>query len=257
MSSLYEKNATSTQRPGSTVKLMTALVMQDWCMGLALDQTVTVTSADVVDWASNSNAQLQTGDVLSYRDLLFGLMLPSGNDAAKCIARNVGALIIAGGGPGVATDPVSRFVQAMNAKAASLGLPTAIFADPAGTDSANLMSAIDLAVLMSVYAEHSYLVTVSGTLSKTLTVTGVNARSYIVNHTINPAGQVLIPEFICGKTGTVTYGDPSLNSGGCLAVLWQAPNGQRRVTVLLGAADDPARYLDLRRLIDYEIARMG
>lgn len=257
MSNLYEKSAASVQRPGSTVKLVSALVMNDWINGAALDTVVTIISDDTVDWVTNSNAGLQAGDQLTYRDLLFGMMLSSGNDAAKAIARLAGALIIAGGGPGSSTNPATRYIQAMNAKAAAVGMSTAVLADPSGVDPGNLMSADDLAKAMIAYAGIPYLVAVGGTMTHGMTITGANARAYNVTHTINPAGTVPIPEFICGKTGTVTYSDPSLNSGGCIAVLWQAPSGKRYVTALLGAADDPARYIDLRRLIDYEIARIG
>lgn len=256
MTTVFQKNASTTQRPGSTVKLMNALVFQDWVTAGMLDNVVGVTAADTVDWGSNSNAALLNGDQISYRDLLYGMLLPSGNDAAKCLARNVGALIIAGGGPGSSTNPTTRYIQAMNAKSIAIGLPTAVFADPFGLDQGNLMSADDLARLMVAFAGDPFLVTVGGTLSHMLTITGANARTYSVTHTINPSGTVLLPEFIAGKTGTVTYVDTSLNSGGCIAVLWEAPTGERRVTSILGSAADPARYQDLRKLIDYELARI-
>nr|WP_286948246.1 hypothetical protein [Pseudomonas sp. UBA6718] len=257
MTVTFQKDPGSTQRPGSTVKLVNALVMNDWVSGVALDTVVTVISADTVDWATNSNAGLLANDQLTYRDLLFGMMLPSGNDAAKAIARLVGAMIISGGGPGSSSDPATRYVQAMHAKAASIGMTTAVVADPFGLDSGNLMSANDLAKSMIAYAAVPYLVTVGGTMTHGMTITGPNARAYDVTHTINPAGEVPIPEFICGKTGTVTYNDTSLNTGGCLAVLWQSPLGVKRVTSILGSPADPARYQDLRKLIDFELARLG
>lgn len=257
MTVVFQKNPSTTQRPGSTVKLVNALVMNDWVSGAALDTVVTVISEDTVNWATNTNAGLLANDQLTYRDLLFGMMLPSGNDAAKAIARLVGALIIAGGGPGSSTNPTTRYVQAMNAKAAEVGMSTAVLADPVGLDAGNLMSASDLAKAMVAYAAVPYLVTVGGTMTHGMTITGANARTYNVTHTINPAGTVPLPEFICGKTGTVTYGDPTLNSGGCVAVLWQSPSGIKRVTSILGAPADPGRYEDLRKLIDYELARLG
>lgn len=257
MTVVFQKNPSTTQRPGSTVKLMTALVMSDWVSGSALDTVVTVISADTVDWASNSNAKLLANDQLTYRDLLFGMLLPSGTDAAKAIGRLVGALIVSGGGPGSSSDPTTRYVQAMNAKAAAIGLPTAVFADPAGTDSNNLMSADDLSRLMVAFSAVPYLEIVGGTLSHTMTITGANSRTYLVTHTINPAGAVPIPEFVAGKTGYVTFPDASLNSGSCITVLWESPSGVRRVTSILGGQPSPGVYQDLRKLIDYELARLG
>lgn len=257
MTVIYEKNAVTTQRPGATVKLMNALVFRDWVPTASLDTVVSVTAEDTVNWSNSSNAQLLSGDMLSYRDLLYGMLLPSGSDAARCIARNVGALIIAGGGPGTSDDPMTRYIQAMNAKATAIGLPTAVYADAYGIDQGNLMSATDLASLMVKFADDPFLVSVGGTLSRTLTVAGVNARTYTVSHTINPNGSVLLPEFIAGKTGSVTYSDTSLNTGICVAILWQSPSGKKRVTTILGAAANPAYYQDLRKLIDYELARLG
>lgn len=250
MSVLFQKNATTTQRPGSTVKLMCALIVNDYLSPEDLDDTVTVSSDDTVDWGSNTNAGLIAGDVLSYRDLLYGAMLPSGNDAAKCLARNVGALIPGGG------SATSKFVSAMNAKASALGMATAVFTDAYGVDIGNTMSARDLAALMRAYAQVPFLVTVAGTYQRVATITGPNARTPTWTHTINPDGTVKLPEFICGKTGTVTYGgDPSQNSGACIAVLWRLPGGGLRVTGILNAASDLDRFKDLRRLMDFEIAR--
>lgn len=250
MSTAFSKDADTPQQPASTTKVMTALVMNDYVSGAGLDATVTVTTADVVDWSLESNAQLLADDVISYRDLLFGMMLPSGNDAAKCIARTVGAMMPGGG------DPTDKFLAAMNTKAAALGMTTAVFVSPSGVADAQRMSPNDLSLAMLAFSAVSYLVTVSGTLSRTLTITGVNARSYAVNHTINPDGAVKFPEFICGKTGTyVNSSDPSLNSGACLVMLWQKAPGVRRVSVVMGSATDLDRYKDMRRLIDFEKAR--
>jgi D-alanyl-D-alanine carboxypeptidase (penicillin-binding protein 5/6) len=258
MTTVYSKNITATQRPASTIKLMNALVFNDWIGSSDLSTTVDVTSADTVDWGTNSNAGLINGDILSYADLLYGSLLPSGNDAAKCIARNVGAIIIAASGPGSSSDAVTRFVEAMNIKAAELDLSTAVFADPFGMDPANTMSASDLAGLMLEFAQYPYLVTVGGTYTRGLIITGPNARTQNVTHTIDPDGTVAFPEFLSGKTGTVTYsGDPSLNSGGCCAMLWQSPLGVKRVSVVMGAEPPEQRFVDLRRMIDFELARLG
>lgn len=263
MSIRFQKDPNSTQSPGSIVKLMNALIFQDWVDSGLIDTTVSVSAADVVDWGTNSNAGLISGDVLSYRDLLYGSLLPSGNDAAKCIARHVGALIIAGAGPGSSIDPVTRFVEAMNAKAGDLCMADSVFVDSFGGGIGTLMTASDIAKLMLAFAEDALLVTIGGTMTRGLTITGPNARTQNVTHTVDgivtSGGTVPIPEFICGKTGTVTYsgGNAIYNSGGCLVILWESPTGKRRVSVVLGAASDPARYQDMRKMIDHELAKLG
>jgi len=259
MTVLFAKNSTTTQRPGSTVKIITALVMWDWINGSALGTRVTVAAEDTVYWPTNSNMGLLAGDQLSYRDLLYGLMIASGNDAARTIARTVGALIVAAGGPGTSPEPATRFIQAMNLKAAAAGAATAVLTDAAGLDMGNLMSADDLCQVMIAYCAVPFLVEVDGTMNHLVTIYGANARTYnIKNHTDPESFGVDIPELICGKTGWVTYNDPALNSGGCMAALWEAPSGARRITSLLGSTNNsPVTYQDLRKLIDYELARLG
>lgn len=250
MTATFSKDAETPQQPASTTKVVTALVMNDYVSGAGLDATVTVTAADVVDWALESNAQLQDGDVISYRDLLFGMMLPSGNDAANCIARTVGALIAGGG------DPTTKFLAAMASKATALGMTTAVFVSPSGIGNAQRMSAKDLSSAMVALSAVPYLVEVAGTLTRTLTITGANARTYAVTHTIDPDGAVKFPEFVSGKTGTYTApGDPANSSGACVVMLWQKAPGVRRISVVMGSATPLDRYKDMRRLIDYEKAK--
>jgi D-alanyl-D-alanine carboxypeptidase (penicillin-binding protein 5/6) len=244
----YQKNQNVAQQPASTTKLMTAILLIE--SGVDLDDTVTVTSADVVNWAQESNAQLVNGDVISYRDLLFGMILPSGNDAANCIARNVG-----GGMPGGGSG-TSKFVSAMNTKAASLGMSTANFVTPSGMGDAQRMSANDLALLMGAFSQNSYLVEVAGTMTHAITITGTNARTYNVSHTIDPDGTVKFPEFICGKTGIYTSGsNPANDSGACLVMLWEKSPGVRMISAVMGAATGLDLYKDMRRLINFELAR--
>jgi len=262
MTTVFEKSPNQQQRPGSVVKVITALVFRDWVTGAMLDDTVAFDGADAANPATESHAGLVSGDILSWRDLLYAAMLPSGNDAARCIARNVGALIVAGGGPGTSSTAATRFVQAMNAKAVALGMASSTFADAVGLDVGNVTTPADLAKAMLEVAGDDYLCGVMGAMSHTATITGPNARAATWTHTVAPyagaGGSVPIPELIAAKTGTVTYSgaDAQYNSGGCLAALWQLPGGARRVSVILGAAlPDPDRYRDLRKLIDFEKAR--
>lgn len=255
----FDKNASTAWHPGSMIKLMNAIITREWILDVNLDDTVTIVASDTVNPATNSWMQLQTGDVISYRDLLYGLMLPSGNDAGLALARLVGGMILVDEG-GVDTDASAnrtRFVSEMNTRAGDLDLTTAVFTDSYGLAAGNRMSPEDAAKLMFAYASDALLKTIAGTTSRLITITGPNARTYTVNHTIDPDGAVPFPEFICGKTGTVTSIDPAETSGGCCAMLWESPNGVRRVSVVMGADPASERFADLRKLIDYELARLG
>lgn len=250
----FNKNSTSTQRPASTCKLMNSLVVNDWISSAMLDATVSVVSGDTVDASVESSAGLLVGDVLSYRDLLYGMMLPSGNDAAKCLGRSVGAIILAAeGGAGTGA---ARFIQKMNQKAAALSMSSAVFVDASGLDSGNAMNVADLSTMMISAARVPFLASVSGTLQYTAAISGPNARSVNWTHTINPDGVVKFPEFVCGKTGSTTYDfNPSLNSGSCVSMVWRLPTGGLRVSSIMGAVTALERHKDLRRLMDYEIAK--
>ncbi|MDP9991955.1 D-alanyl-D-alanine carboxypeptidase [Variovorax boronicumulans] len=241
----FQKDINTAQQPASLTKLLTSIVMRQWVNDAHLDDTVTVTSADLI---IGSSASLTNGDVTTYRHLAYGMLLPSGNDAAHCVARNVGALIIAGGGGG--SDPYARFVAEMNTQAAALGLATALFYDAYGLDSAQRMSPSDVSTLMLAFITDSFLLTVAGTYTHTMVITGANARSYSVTNTIDPAGAVPFPEYIAGKTGT------TVDAGPCVVMLWElSSGGPRRISVVMNGASDLDRYLDLRKLINYERAR--
>lgn len=258
---LYEKSHTTQQAPASLIKMMTAIIVREWILDGDLDDTVTIVSSDIVNPVSNTWMQLQNGDVLSYRDLLYGLMLPSGNDAALALSRLIGGMILVSEG-GVDTNASAnraRFVDEMNARATDLGLSDTTFTDSIGIAFGNRSTPLDIAMLMHEMASDSVLRTIAGTYTRTITITGANARTYDVTHTIDPSGEAItFPEFICGKTGTVTFpSNPEESSGGCRAFLWQSPLGVERISVVMGAAPGEETRSSMRRLIDYELARLG
>lgn len=256
----HDKDSTTAQHPGSLIKLMNAIIVREWIDDSELDDTITVVASDVVDPVTNSYMDLRAGDVVSFRDLLYGLIVPSGNDAGLALSRVIGGRILVSEG-GVDTDADAnraRFILEMNDRAKNYGMRSAVFMDSYGAELGNRMSAEDTAKLMWQYQRDSVLSEIGGTHTRSITVTGINARTYAIHHSIDAAGGVLLPEFVAGKTGTVIrVGFPEESSGGCAAVLWHTPSGQRRVTVVMGADPTPARYTDIRKLIDHELARLG
>ena len=108
--------------PASITKLMTALV----CVSSVedLEREFVVSSSSVIKEAGSSTAFLQVGESLSIRNLLYGMLLPSGNDAAVAVAE--------------ATEgSVSAFVDRMNEKALSLGCLSSHFTNPHGLPDDN------------------------------------------------------------------------------------------------------------------------
>ncbi len=127
---LYEKDADSRSLIASTTKIMTALVVCEQCN--VLDRMKIPKEAVGIE---GSSMYLQEGEVLTLQELLYGLMLSSGNDAAVALA------IYCGG-------TVEGFVGLMNDKAYRLGLADTHFENPHGLDSPNHYStAADLAAL--------------------------------------------------------------------------------------------------------------
>lgn len=127
---IYEKNADEKSLIASTTKIMTALVVCQQCN--VLDRVRIPKEAVGVE---GSSMYLRAGEVLTVQELLYGLMLQSGNDAAVALA------IYCGG-------TVEGFAELMNDKARSLGLNNTHFVNPNGLDApGHYSTARDLAVL--------------------------------------------------------------------------------------------------------------
>jgi D-alanyl-D-alanine carboxypeptidase len=147
---LYEFNAHLRLPPASLTKMATALVAVERA---GLFETVDVRiDGPAYSLETDSTVMgIEPGDRLMMRDLLYGLLLPSGNDAALEIARHV-----AGEAP--------AFVQLMNDKAAELGLLDTHFTNPHGLDEPALYSsAYDIAVLGRALLRHPELAEIVGT----------------------------------------------------------------------------------------------
>ena len=134
---LYEKNATEQSLIASTTKIMTALVVCEQCN--VLDRMRIPKEAVGIE---GSSMYLKEGEILTLQELLYGLMLSSGNDAAVALA------IYCGG-------TVEGFAEMMNDKARILGLKDTHFENPNGLDSpGHYSTAKDLAVLAAYAMEN-------------------------------------------------------------------------------------------------------
>ena len=156
---LYEKNADSQSLIASTTKIMTALVVCEQCN--VLDRMRIPKEAVGIE---GSSMYLREGEVLTIQELLYGLMLSSGNDAAVALA------IYCGG-------TVEGFAELMNDKARVLGLRNTHFCNPNGLDSpGHYSTARDLATLAAYAMENPiFAKTVS---TKTIRV----GERYLRNH---------------------------------------------------------------------------
>lgn len=152
---LYGKNEKNKVKMASTTKIMTAIVVLE---NSSLDTTVEVSKKSA--GTGGSRLGLKTGDKITIRDLLYGLMLCSGNDAAVCLAESI-------------AGSVPEFSNLMNAKAQELGLTNSHFESPHGLDSdGHYTTAYELALLSNYALKNPTFLTIVGTKNYTVTING-------------------------------------------------------------------------------------
>ena len=135
---IYGKDVDTVRPIASITKLMTAMVVLD--SGLDLKEPITVTKADR-DLVQLTGSRLEYGATLSRREMILLAIMSSENRAATALGRN---------SPG----GLSRFVEQMKVKAASLGMENSTFADPAGLNVENQSTARDLGLMVAAALDY-------------------------------------------------------------------------------------------------------
>ena len=127
---LYEKNSTDKTSIASLTKIMTGIVAIENIDNL--DEKVKLTNADFkgLREANLATAGFRVGEEVTYRDLLYGLMLPSGADAAQSLTRNI-------------AGSTEKFIEMMNQKAQELGCKNTHFVNPTGLDHQEHYSTVE------------------------------------------------------------------------------------------------------------------
>jgi serine-type D-Ala-D-Ala carboxypeptidase (penicillin-binding protein 5/6) len=224
--SLYEINADTRLPIASTTKIMTALVGSQYFKPNSI--------LTVKDGASviGSKMGLKAGDSLSFRALLYGLLLNSGNDAAFTIAENY-----SGG--------VLGFVSAMNKKALDLGLQNTHFENPAGLDSPNqYSSAKDLSKITKEALKDYQLARIFAT--KDTEITTLDKKYTFKLHNLNK-----LLTSVAGVLGVKTGYTESAKEN---LVTLVDRNGNRVLIVVLGSDD---RFGETTKLIDWTYANFA
>ncbi len=240
---LYAVNADVSLPPASTAKIVTALVAIPL---LATDQQVTVQASDLLDPTVYSTAGLLEGDVVTVHDLLYGVLLPSGGDAALAVARAAGLVL-----DPASSDPVARFVDEMNAFAVAHGMTQSHFSNPVGMDDPanNYASARDLVRASEALLNDQLLMTIVDSPAYTMRAEGPNARNWDIYN----SNQLVAEDDVFGiKTGTEEVAGQCLITG-----FWRGDN--RIITVVLGSSDRYADTMQMMGAIDanYHWAALG
>jgi D-alanyl-D-alanine carboxypeptidase (penicillin-binding protein 5/6) len=224
----------------STTKIMTAWLVLKLAAADAkvLDEVVTFSAKAA--GTGGTSAKLKAGEKVTVRDLLYGLMLPSGNDAARAFAEHFAGRFPAD--PKADPDPAAPFIAAMNREAAALKMTNTRYLDPHGL-GLNRSTPRDLAALAAAALRNKLFRTVVGTRRHTCTVTAADGttRTMVWDNTNRLLG---IEGYDGVKTGTTTA------AGSCLVASCRR-DGAHRIVVVLGATSNDSRYVDTRNLFRF------
>ena len=165
---VYTKNADQREILASLTKIMTAYAVINNVENL--NTRVTITEQDVADLAGFTCVGLEAGMVVTFKDLLYGLMLVSGADAAQALAYHTS------GSP-------KAFVELMNEEAAKLDLKNTKFMDSFGGDDSNVSTAREIGLLLEETLKNPTFKTIFRSNNYTMT-NGLVANNYTRNFAI-------------------------------------------------------------------------
>ena len=231
---LYSENAHERLYPASTTKMLTAYLALKYG---DLDSYVTVSKNAVNVPEGSSIAYLNLGDKLTLNDLLYALMLPSGNDSAVAIAEHI-------------SGNVDEFAALMNEEAKLLGATNTHFVNPHGYhDKNHYTTAYDLYLILNACIKDERFVKIVSTSQKSATVKQADGSSrvatwYQTNQFIN--GQRQSPDkvnVIGGKTGNTH------NAGSCLALYCKNAEDTPYIAIIMGATSKRNLYENMTFLL--------
>lgn len=226
---LYSKDGFTKLYPASVTKILTALVALE--KGNLEDQVVISKNGAASSFSPDAQVcGLAEGDVLTLKDLLFGLLLHSGNDSAVAIAEHIGG-------------DVDTFVKMMNQKAKELLATDTHFTNPSGLhEEEHYTTGYDLYLIFYHCIKNPDFQKMIGETSHTATITNKNGISRQVNWQATNyyfRGIVPVPESVevlGGKTGTT---DEAKN---CLILLGKDEQGQYFISYVMGAESKELLY---------------
>jgi D-alanyl-D-alanine carboxypeptidase (penicillin-binding protein 5/6) len=234
---LYSNHPDVERAMASCTKIMTALVAVQHG---ALSQTVTIRAdAAALVNPDNSYMGVSQGEKLTLDDLLYGLLLPSGNDAAVAIADAIGG-------------NQAQFVAMMNQEAAALGLTHTHFADPHGLDAPrHYTTARDLTELAVVALHNPTIAKISATLHHAIPPSATHKGFFLTNYnSLLPGARTPYPGAIGFKPGNT--GD----AGWCEAFAARR-DGHLVIGVVLNDTTWTQRNIDMHALLDWGFAQLN
>lgn len=231
---LYSEQANEKLYPASTTKIMTAYLALKYG---DVNDFVTVSKNAVNVPSDSSTAHLQKGDILTLKDLLYALMLPSGNDSAIAIAEHI-------------SGSTEEFVELMNQEARLLGATNTHFVNPHGyQDKEHYTTAYDLYLIfkecikdelfLQIIADKSYDAVITQSDGKTRTVTWPQSNQFINGGREVPKGITLIG----GKTGN------TFDAGSCILLYGHDSERKPFIAIMMGATSRRNLYDNMTSLL--------
>ena len=231
---IYGKNIYDQMYPASITKVMTAIIAIEEGN---LSDAVTANDDVVIHEAGASMAGIKPGDTFTLEQLLYGLMIPSGNDAANAVASAV-----SGG-------DIPAFCDKMNAEAQRLGATQTHFVTPNGLDDPDhYTTAYDLYLIFNECLKYdlfkdaihqAHYTAVFTRNGQEVQQTYDSTNYYLLGNKTPPEGVSIIG----GKTGTTD------NAGLCLILYVEDGSGNGYISVLLGCPDKDTLYSSMSKLL--------
>ena len=237
---LFEKNATKKVYPASTTKIMTALIALEKVKAgeLSLEQPITFTeSANATMDIDGSNIALKVGEQMTLGDLLKGLLIASGNDAAAIIAEYIG------------NGNIDNFVVLMNEKANSLGLKGTHFKNPHGLHhEENYTTAYDMALIAKEAMKNETFRSIVECAHIRLAATNMQEERYYIN-TNNLVSRMRYPYYFYEYATGIKTG--STDKAGYCLVSSAKKDSKEFIAAVFGADGVGESHTDSKNLLEY------
>lgn len=238
---LFQKDSNKRMYPASTTKLLTALVAIE---NGDLEEIITVGDEIKLMDPGSSRAWIRIGERMKLSDLLMGLMLPSGNDAAYTIAVNIGRRLASN--PSLKKEEAIKiFVDKMNERAAEIGAKDSHFVNPHGIHNIeHYTTPYDLALIAREALKHDFFRQVVGTYKYDGISINNQAHGWVNTNKLLDKGSSSYYEYATGiKTGFTTPAGYCLVSSGS--------KGDMDVIAVILNATKAGQFTDSKKLISY------
>lgn len=231
---LYSQNLFKKMYPASTTKILTAYII---IRGCGMEEKVTVSDTAVANMQGSSVCGISAGDVLSVRQLLYGLLLASGNDAANALAEYY-------------AGSTEEFARVMNEEAAKLGATASHFVNANGLpDEEHYTTVYDMYLILQEAVKLQEFIDIIQTASfdadfvngngKDVKKTWTNTNRYINGAHTAPDGFTVVG----GKTGTTNA------AGHCLALYSTNEKNEKIISIVFKADGTSNLYLLMDQIL--------